>query len=95
MAEAVADGLADVDEGTGDPLELLADLGEDFLAVATAGDELDVEFVDGNGHDVVVAFGTSGTATDGFDFGDLQQQLDGPFSDFIRLLQRTAGRAGE
>ena len=54
--------------------------------MAAAFVEFDVELVDGNRHDMVVALGTSGAAADGFDFGDFQQQLDGFLADFIRLF---------
>ncbi len=72
VAEAVADGLADVDEGAGDRFEFIADFGEDDIAGAAIGVELDIELVDRDRHDVVIAFGATGAASDGFHFGDFQ-----------------------
>ena len=63
VAEAVADGLADVGEGSWNGGEFLADFGEDFGTGASVVVEFHVEFIDGDRHDVVILFRPPGAAS--------------------------------
>ena len=95
VGEAMADGLADIDEGAGDGLEFGADVSEDDFPGSAGVVEFDIELIDADGHDVVVFFSATSTAADAFDFGNALEEADANFADFVGVGEGGAGGADE
>ena len=88
--DTVRDGLPDFDVDTGQNREFLAHIGYHLGMRAVFQFEGGFDFRGVHTQRVLVELGTSRLAGHGLDFGNLEQQLLGPATDVVRLLERDA-----
>ena len=90
MIYAVGNGLADVDDNTGNCRQLLADVFEDGGLSSPDAFEFDLDFRGVHALGVVVHLGAAGSAARQFNFRNLHDELFRDCADAIRFRRRRA-----